>query len=257
MKTIPWPEFIASVAAPDYAVSIGVFDGVHLGHVRLIEKIVAKKPTMVAAAVTFAQNPKKLLHTQSFKGNVFNLDQKLEAFSRQGLDACILIDFSMDFGTLSGAEFLSNLARGGTKYVCVGPNFRCGHKMDTNAHAMAHIAESLGMKVEIVDPVMFSGHPISSSRIRNSILEGKLSEARRMLNRPHFLMVSSMRSEKSDGVFLEFEDDAVLPPMGRYLVSIDDGEPRVATLSEDRRLHAQWPVDAAHRVTLYESVSSV
>lgn len=257
MKIIPWTEFITNKAAEDFAVSIGVFDGVHLGHARLIEKILAKRPAMVAAAVTFAQNPKKLLHPQSFRGNVFNLDQKLEAFASLGLDACILIDFSLDFGTLSGAEFLSSLALGGTKYICVGPNFRCGHKMDTNAHAMALIAGGLGMQVEIVDPVMFSGHPISSSRIRNSVLEGKLSEARRMLNRPHSLMVSNVASDNSEGVFFEFEDDAVLPPVGSYLVSIDDGEPRVATLLDDRRLHAQWPVDAAHSVTLYESVSSV
>ena len=257
MRIIPWPEFISGGTGADFAVSIGVFDGVHLGHARLIEKIMAKRPSMVAAAVTFAQNPKKLLHPSSFRGNVFNLDQKLEAFSSLGLDACILIDFSMDFGTLSGAEFLSSLARGGTKYICVGPNFRCGHKMDTNAHAMAQIAETLGMKVEIVAPVMFSGHPISSSRIRNSILEGKLFEARRMLNRPYFLMASASASDASEGVCVEFEDDAVLPPAGRYLVSIDDGEPRVATLSDDRRLHAQWPVKAVHRVALYESVSSV
>lgn len=252
MKIIPWAEFISTDKPLDYAVSIGVFDGVHLGHARLIEKIIARRPAMIAAAVTFAQNPKKLLHPQSFKGNVFTLEQKLEAFATLGLDACILIDFSPDFGTLSGAEFLLRLAHGGAKYVCVGPNFRCGHKMDTNAHTMAQIADGLGVQAEIVDPVMFSGHPISSSRIRNSILEGKLSEARRMLNRPHSLVVRNVLKEGSNGIILEFEEDSVLPPAGRYLVSVDDGEPRVATLSDDRRLHSDWPVDAPHRVALYE-----
>jgi riboflavin kinase/FMN adenylyltransferase len=257
MKIIPWDDFIKADSPPDYAVSIGVFDGVHLGHVRLLEKILSEKPGMAAAAVTFSQNPKKLLHPQSFKGNVFNIDQKLEAFAALGLDACVLIDFSPDFGTLSGAEFLSRLARGGVKCICVGPNFRCGHKMDTNAQAMAQIASELGMRTEIVEPVMHGGHPVSSSRIRNSILEGKLSEARRMLGRPHFLMVSKMSRNKPGECAFEFENDAVLPPEGSYLVGVDGGEPRVATLTEERRLNVEWPIDGAIRVAFNELVSSV
>ncbi|MDP2790884.1 MAG: FAD synthetase family protein [Rectinemataceae bacterium] len=207
MNILSWSDFIASREYEPLAVMIGVFDGVHRGHQRLMDAVLAKRPTMKAAVVTFRDNPKKFLHPQTFKGSLFSLDQKIDSFAQAGFDACVLIDFSQNFGTLSGADFLSLLADAGVKYVCIGPNFRCGYKMDTNAQALAGICSKLGMEARIVEPVMYGGHPVSSSRIRNAVLEGRLPEAAEMLGKPHTV--------EMDGI------DTVMPPDGCYDVILD------------------------------------
>ena len=179
---------------------------------------------MKSVVITFRDNPKRILHPQAYKGSIFSLGQKLDAFAAAGIDACVLIDFSQNFGTLSGAEFLSLLAHAGVKFVCVGPNFRCGHRMDTNAQTLVAICRKLGMEAEIVAPVMHSGHPVSSSRIRNAILEGRLDEAEAMLGRPHIVEVEPADANHEKGFALKVAADAVLPPAGVYRIVINPEE---------------------------------
>lgn len=221
MKILTWSEFVAFKGHEPLSVTIGVFDGVHRGHQRLLDAVLAKKPAMKSAVITFANNPKKILHPQSFRGSIFSLRQKTDAFARASFDLCVLIDFSQNFGTLSGAEFLSLLANAGVKFVCVGPNFRCGYKMDTNAQALAEICGTLGMEARIAESVMYGGHPVSSSRIRNAILEGRLGEAADMLGRPHIVDIETVDTRVSGGFVLKPVEDAVLPPAGVYRIIID------------------------------------
>lgn len=220
MKVLDWDDFVASSDLAPLSVTIGVFDGVHRGHQKLIETVLSKRPAMRCAVITFRENPKKLLHPHTFRGNIFTLDQKIEAFSAADLDACVLIDFSRNFGKLSGAEFISLLARAGVKFVCVGSNFRCGHKMDTNAQTLVDLCGALGIEARIVESVLQGGHPVSSSRIRNDVLEGRLAEAAEMLGKPHVVGIAG--SERAGGGFpaLVPVEDAVLPPEGRYIVRL-------------------------------------
>lgn len=226
MNILGWSEFIATREYEPLAVMIGVFDGVHRGHQRLMDAVLSKRPAMKAAVMTFRNNPKKILHPQTFKGSIFSLDQKIDSFAEAGFDACVLIDFSQNFGTLSGADFLSLLAHAGVRFVCIGPNFRCGYRMDTNAQALVGACDRLGMEARIVDPVMHGGHPVSSSRIRNAILEGRLAEAAEMLGRPHIVEVEGI-DERSAGEFMfGTTTDTVLPPDGCYDVVINPGAGR-------------------------------
>ena len=226
MKVLDWDEFIASDALAPLSVTIGVFDGVHRGHQKLIDTVLSKRPAMRCAVVTFRDNPKRILHPHTFRGNLFSLGQKIEAFGDAGLDACVLIDFSRNFGKLSGAEFISLLARAGVKFVCVGSNFRCGHKMDTNAQALVELCGPLGIEARIVESVLQGGHPVSSSRIRNDVLEGRLAEAAEMLGRPHAVEVAGSEPAGDGLTALVPAEDAVLPPAGGYLVGLDpDGGP--------------------------------
>lgn len=223
MKILTWTDFIASRDCEPLAVMIGVFDGVHRGHQLLMSTVLSRKPAMRTAAITFRDNPKKTLHPQSFKGNIFTLQQKMDSFEAAGIDVCVLIDFSQNFGTLSGAEFLSLLANAGVKFVCVGPNFRCGYKMDTNAQALVEICGKLGMEARIVHPVLSCGHPVSSSRIRNAILEGKIAEAAEMLGKPLVTEIEGVDILSSGARSLRAARDIVLPPAGVYEVVIDPG----------------------------------
>lgn len=221
MKIQSWDEFVGAGGRRAFAATIGVFDGVHRGHRRLMDNVLAKRPTLASAVITFRDNPKKLLHPQTFRGSIFSLGQKIELFGSAGFDLCVLIDFSRNFGTLSGAEFLSLLAAAGVKFLCVGPNFRCGHRMDTNAQALVDICGKLGIEALVAEPVLCGGHPVSSSRIRNAILEGRLGEASDMLGRPHAVEIEGSDLRSSGRVAFVPSAEALLPPDGAYVVVLN------------------------------------
>lgn len=238
MKVLTWDEFIhdgSCTSSSDnqeqqrggqpLAATIGVFDGIHLGHRRLMDSVLARKPGMIATVITFKDSPKKILHPQNFKGDIFSLERKIQVFDRAGFDLCVLIDFSRNFGTLSGAEFLGFLAAAQVKFLCIGPNFRCGHKMDTNAQMLVKVCAGLGVEATIAEPVLYNGHPVSSSRIRNAILEGRMGEATDMLGRPHEVDVIRFRDGSStirskDCIF-EAVPGSLLPPEGSYRIVVD------------------------------------
>ena len=257
MNIIAWADFISSSSSVPLAATIGVFDGVHRGHRKLVETVLSKGPALRSAVLTFSENPKKILHPQTYKGCLFSLEQKIDTFGALGVDACVLIDFSLNFGTLSGAEFLFFLAKAGVRFICVGPNFRCGHKMDTNAQALAEISGKLGMAAEIVEPVMSGGHPVSSSRIRNAVLEGRLGEATQMLGRPHTVLARFEPSGEGKLSVAEIPE-VVLPPPGLYKVVLDPdsaGETALARIEEGRMFAGSSGFRGVRRVAIIESVS--
>ncbi|HEY9053720.1 MAG TPA: FAD synthetase family protein [Rectinemataceae bacterium] len=231
-----WEEFLKGSEGPPWSVTVGVFDGVHLGHKRLIQRVREMEPQASSAVVTFRDNPKRVLHPASYRGSLMTLEQKLDALEACGLGACVLIDFSADFGTLSGAAFLAGLAAAGTRYLSIGPNFRCGHRMDADAEAVEKICASLGIRTGIVEPLMRGSHPISSSRIRNAILEGRLDEAEAMLGRPYSLALEGEWSQEAGGWAVEVAEGAVLPPEGLYSVAPPGRGIRSVSLLRNRRL---------------------
>lgn len=258
MKIVSWMDFVAGTPSSPLAVTIGVFDGVHRGHQRLLATVLAQRPRMTSCVVTFRENPKKVLHPQAYRGSIFNLEQKLAYFEACGIEVCVLIDFSQNFGTLSGVEFLSSLSRAGVKFVCVGPNFRCGHKMDTNAVALVKICSNIGIDAKIVEPVLHGGHPVSSSRIRNAILEAKLHEAEIMLGRPYELFVHGGEDSGTQGYVFSMEADAIVPPDGLYRVGLD--APGRDEIVEARIAGGKIFVDttikrALQRIAILEAVS--
>lgn len=228
-----WEEFVGSVSLFDIAATVGVFDGLHLGHQALIQTVLSREPAMRSCVVTFVQNPKDVLHKSSFKGNIFSLEQKLDSLASTGVELCVLIDFSPDFGKQSGEQFLSKLSQAGVRFLCIGPNFRCGHNMDTSAGDLVALGQKIGVQVAILEPVMYKGFPVSSSRVRKAILEGNLDEARSMLGRPYEIWLSKEwlskdnQSRTSDDGNLgskycfHYDPYVVLPPYGVYNIGIE------------------------------------
>lgn len=168
--------------------------------------------------MTFLESPKKILRPASFKGDLISREAKLEGFAARGVDFCVLIDFSADFGTLSGVDFLQALKGAGTEFLAVGPDFRCGHRQDTDVHALGEICGRLGMEAEIVGPVLYSGHPVSSSRIRHAVTEGRLHDAERMLGRHYG--VELMPPANAETGHARFPAGRVLPPSGTYVAEL-------------------------------------
>jgi cytidyltransferase-like protein len=220
MRVLSWEDFVGQKGfARPIAATVGVFDGLHIGHRRLIEKVFSHGLKRLSCVFTFQENPKRYLSPETFKGSLFSLDQKLEMLEALGLDLCVLIDFSGNFGKLAGRDFLSLLEeKGRLEYMVVGSNFSCGYKLDTNARDIADFYSSRGVLADVFEPVLWDGQPVSSSRIRAAIIEGKLEDAAAMLGRGYELDLGSLAPLESDSdrVVYARPPDFVLPPEGTY-----------------------------------------
>lgn len=189
MRVLSWEEAVAigRGALGPSAATIGVFDGLHLGHRALVSRVAAKAPELSPVAVTFKENPKRITRPHRFSGSLFSLDQKLAALEDAGIEACVLIDFSGNFSKLAGSEFVSTLGSFGVRSFVIGSDFKCGHRLSTDAVGFKAEAGSFGADTEIVEPVTVEGEPVSSSRIRSAIADGRTDLALAMLGRPYTL----------------------------------------------------------------------
>jgi len=223
MKVLTWQEFNKRPSSEPLAATVGVFDGVHLGHQALIEAVKREGPSLLPCLITFRENPKKLLRPSSYRGSLLTIEQKLSAIQALGIEYCVLIDFSDNFATLAGREFLTALYNANVRFVAVGENFQFGYKLDTDAARLEALSGGLGMRSRIVRNVFYRGHPVSSSRVRHAVSEGRFKEASEMLGRP-YQIVARREDGGGDDEFVVPEDDLLLPPEGTYEVFVKDGK---------------------------------
>ncbi len=225
MTILDWHDFLASSEnAKPLAATVGVFDGVHLGHRTLIDRVVGRSKEMRSTVFTFRENPKRFLHPKTFHGDLYPLGDKIRLISETGVELCVLIDFSSDFGKLSGSEFLSSLRNSGDlRFIAVGSDFRFGYKLDIDASALATLCAASGVEAEILGPVNWNGKPISSSRIRKSIIDGKVLDASSMLGRPYGVdCTGNPCTRLAKGLFsFHMSGREISPPAGKYFVEAE------------------------------------
>ncbi|MDR2370629.1 MAG: FAD synthetase family protein [Treponema sp.] len=222
MYTVEWDDFIrnkddgAGRAASRMAATIGVFDGVHRGHIALINRA---RSMGVPVVVTFKQNPGRILSPLSFRGDVYSLRQKLSVFEECGVTLTVLIDFSGNFSRITGKVFVDLLkSRRDLAFLAVGADFHCGRHLDTDAAALKNMAGRAGIRTEIIPPVMEGRRPVSSSRIRAAVASGDLEDAALLLGRPFGIDLSDLPSSVRNGerIFDAGAAMRITPPSGLY-----------------------------------------
>ena len=167
------------------ALTIGVFDGLHRGHRALIAKIIEKSPMFLPTVVTFRENPKKPGNKREKTDDIIGFKEKMTLLEDYGIALSVIIDFSEDFSKMNGRDFLEALNRYlSPAYIGLGEDFHCGYRKDTDAKTFKSLAESLGIEAEIIPPVMEGGLPVSSSRIRSALKQGRSEEAALLMGRP-------------------------------------------------------------------------
>ncbi len=214
-----------SVETNPSSVTIGVFDGIHKGHVKLLHTAFADDKHQ-KVVVTFRDNPKAILYPDSFGGCILTLNQKLEHLKSYGVDVVVLIDFSTDFSTLQGTEFMTYLAGNLTiARLVVGSNFRCGAGASFTADKIREFFTGTQMEILIVDQLkQENGLRVSSSYIRECIRAGDMETAAHLLDREHAIDLSDIDCKNDIGQFTidATEIGQLLPPPGVYLVSVQD-----------------------------------
>lgn len=238
MKSISWNQFIEDHRYGDIsaAVTVGVFDGVHIGHQKLIGRIL-EKGGLQPVIITFLENPSKFFHPRGFLGNISTLEQKLAYFEYHGAGLVILIDFSPDFSKLSGRSFIRMISEHlGLRYLVVGVNFHCGRDNDTNAFDIKEMLEEHRIGVDIIEPVCFKGERVSSTRIRKELLRGNVEDVRRMLGKPYALDISSGGSIRGNRIPLS-DIEQIIPPAGEYRTGIKTYDKEIETVIT---IHSQF-----------------
>lgn len=183
---------LAEVTDPPAAgrvVAIGVFDGVHRGHQEILSRAVeaARAAGATAAAVTFYPHPDAVLHRRSAPPMLTPVPRKEELLASLGMDELVVVPFDKAFSLLTPESFCSAVLSEhlGARIVFVGDNFRFGHGGVGTPGDLREYGQSHGFEVVAVGLALQGGEVISSTRIRELLKAGKVSEAARLLGRPH------------------------------------------------------------------------
>ena len=176
-------------AAEPSAVTIGFFDGVHLGHRAVIGRTVerARAEGLRALAVTFDRHPLQTLSPGKVPPLLTTLRRKAELIERLGVDLLFVLEFTEGVSRWPPVEFIDRiLVRGlGARLVCVGANFTFGHRASGNVDLLHEVGPERGLSVEAIGLHKLNGRPVSSTAIREALAEGELAWPARALARPY------------------------------------------------------------------------
>ena len=174
----------------DTLVSIGVFDGMHLGHRTLIQELVnqaiAKK--LLSAVVTFRQHPMALLVPGESVPSLTSLTERIRLIKEQGVDIVITLTFSHELAELGAQPFVMLLQQYlKMQGMILGWDFALGRHREGSLEALHELGKKLGFSTEVVGPVKYKGEIISSTAIRQALSDGDMAKANAMLGRPFSL----------------------------------------------------------------------
>jgi riboflavin kinase/FMN adenylyltransferase len=165
-------------------VTLGNFDGVHLGHQRLVAAVLAAARANAGRAVvaTFDPHPTRILGRRPAPASLMSFEQKAEALESLGVERLVTVPFDRRLAAMDAESFARDVLRGrlGAGTVVIGKGFRFGRGRGGDADVLRRI----GLGVVEVDPELEGRQPISSTRIRAAVAEGDVEGARRMLGRP-------------------------------------------------------------------------
>lgn len=204
--------------------TIGNFDGVHLGHQALLADLIrlARQDNTRSVLLSFSPNPKVFFSGE--KGFYLSTPgEKTALLSRLGIDDVLIIAFERKLANMAATDFMAELTRRiNLKGLVVGEDFVFGHNRQGTTEVLAEFCEKQGIPFVVFPELMMDGEPVSSTRIRRALNDGKVDEARRLLGRPYAMcakVISGEQIGKSIGVptaNLELDPDKFLPKRGVY-----------------------------------------
>jgi riboflavin kinase / FMN adenylyltransferase len=227
------------------SVTLGIFDGVHLGHQRLVQLALedARQHHGLAVAVTFDRHPNYTLAPDRAPLALQTLEHRLAVLERLGLDAAIVIPFDQPFSQLPPEAFVRSLHRdlGRLLSICIGHGFTFGHRRTGNVDLLEQLGRELGYVTRALAPVTLGQTVIRSTRIREMVANGQLAEAGALLGRSYSVAARVIHGDHL-GRQLGFPtanlkvDGLVLPPAGVYSALVQHGPHlRPAVLNLGRR----------------------
>ena len=170
--------------------TIGVFDGIHLGHQHLLGYV--KRQALVrdhlAGVVTFRQHPLELFSPETHLLRLTSLEQRISLLKDVGIDFVVPLSFTPELAGLSARDFSALLQKHlNMRGLVVGPDFALGRGREGDVFKLRSLGKELGFWVDVVSPKMIDGEVASSTNIRQALIQGDMSKVRRLLGRPYSL----------------------------------------------------------------------
>ncbi len=177
-----WPQPIAA---------LGNFDGLHRGHLKLLDRVrrEAGERGGTPVAVTFDPHPPRVLRPDKAPPQLMTLEQKLEGFERAGMQGVAIVRFTMELSRWEPELFVETVIIDWLRAaeVCVGANFLFGRERSGTFTLLRTLGEDRGFRTEKIEPVRFKDFVVSSTRVRHLIAEGRVDEAGALLGHHYFL----------------------------------------------------------------------
>jgi len=205
--------------------SIGVFDGVHLGHQQLLAELLkqAQKRGMTPGVVTFRHNPENLLTNQSKLLSLTDIEEKQKLLKQAGVSMVIPLSFTPELSQLSAKQFVELLQ----KYlkmrgIVVGEDFALGKNREGNTENLKKLGKEMGFDVTVVPPLVINGEVVSSTTIRKALADADMKKVHNLLGRSYELtgkVVTGYGRGTGLGfptANIEVGGDRALPPDGVY-----------------------------------------
>lgn len=221
------------------AVAIGKFDGIHLGHQKLLEKITEqKKNGLLAAVFTFSPAPEAFFSGKEIKG-LMSTAEKRAAFEKAGID--VLVEFPLNKETASTKperfveEYLAEKLR--AAFIVAGTDISFGQKGAGNAALLKRMADKFGYFVEIIDKVCVEGEEVSSTLVREALCMGDIKKTEKLLGTPYKISGIVSHGQKfgrtigMPTVNILPPEEKLLPPNGVYYSAVWLDEKRYPAIS--------------------------
>ena len=172
-------------------VALGNFDGLHRGHMKIIDRVRrrAAERAGTAVAMTFDPHPPRVVRPDKAPALIMTLEQKLEAFERAGMQAVAIVEFTPDMSQWPPERFVETVLVEWLRAseVWVGANFLFGHDRAGNFSLLRMLGEQHDFRAEKIDPVRYKDFVVSSTRVRRLIAEGRVDEAAALLGHHYFI----------------------------------------------------------------------
>jgi riboflavin kinase/FMN adenylyltransferase len=226
---------LAEVEHTPSVVSIGFFDGVHLGHQTIIGQALdrAAQRDVRSVVVTFDRHPMQIVRPDAVPPLLMTTPRRARTLAATGVDLVVVLTFDEHLRTLPPEAFVSQVLQSSldARHLVVGRNFRFGHRAAGNVALLERIGEREQFGVDGVDLLAVDGAPVSSTRIRDALAEGDVAAAARLLGRAFIIDGTVVHGDhRGRGLGfptanLEIEAGLVVPAPGVYagMVALPDG----------------------------------
>jgi len=212
-------------------VTIGNFDGVHRGHQTIFKKVIKRAHEIegTPGVITFEPHPVKIMSPDKARPLITPLEQKQELILNQGIGLFIIINFSLEFSTVSATDFVRNILvdRLGAKEIVVGYDYVFGRNREGDIDLLKKMGKHFDFAVHQIGPVYVGKTLVSSTSIRDLVANGDITEAKRLLGRNYQIRGKVVKGRNRGGSLLGYPtanlmlSDELIPKKGVYIVTVD------------------------------------
>ena len=229
-------NFDEAEAIHNAVVTTGSFDGVHVGHKVILQRLrkLADETGGETVLITFHPHPRKVLYPETAGKDLYLINsqrEKIELLRKAGLDNLIIVDFTVEFSKITSIDFVRNilLNKVHARKIVIGFNHHFGHNREGDYEALKQLGIEYGFDVEEIPEQDIHNESVSSTKIRKALLDGNIQKANAYLDHHYIIMglIQEVNPKLSAIGFPSFrikieEESKLLPPNGVYAVSVSD-----------------------------------